>query len=615
MQLTFTFIILAVTIVLFMTNRIRGDLVALMALLAFVILGILTPAEALAGFSNSVVIMIAGLFVVGAGILRTGLAGMAGNLLLKWSGDSELKLFILLLVIVASVGAFMSNTGTVALMLPIVVSIAMSIKVSPSKFLMPLSYIASMSGLMTLIASPPNLIVSQILEDNGYAKLGFFTITPIGIIATITVILYLVIVRNKLLPNEKNRSQSEAGYKLSPKKIAKDYALKDKMFRVVVPAASPIIGQALADLKLPAKYHIYVMKIQRRASEGINLLAMTYQEMAGPTSIVHENDVLYVQGMAPDVESFVLENDLQLEIVADDEMQQLISKQIGVAEVLLTPTSRLIGETVSKIGFREKYNLNILGINRKGAYLLQDMAQQRLRFGDAILVQGAWEEIDLLSRETQDVVVVGQTREQAGLAAANGKAWIAGLIMLFIVGLMVFEVFDAVISVLIGAVLMIVTGCIRNMDDAYGKMNFESIVLVASMLPMATALEKTGGMTILSNTIIDVLGDFGPYGVLMGIYVLTVVFGQFVSNTATAVLFAPIAMTAAITMDANPYTFMIAVAAAAGMAFATPISSPTNSLVMTAGGYKFIDFVKVGVPLQVIMFIVMMIVVPILFPF
>ena len=243
------------------------------------------------------------------------------------------------------------------------------------------------------------------------------------------------------------------------------------------------------------------------------------------------------------------------------------------------------------------------------------MAQQKLRFGDAILVQGTWEDIDLLSRETQDVVVVGQPREHAGIAAANGKAWIAGLIMLLVVGFMVFEVFDAVISVLIGAVLMVITGCLRNMDDAYSKMNFESIVLVAAMLPMATALEKTGGMTILSNAIIDVLGDFGPYGVLIGVYALTVVFGQFVSNTATAVLFAPIAMTAAITMDANPYTFMIAVAAAAGMAFATPIASPTNSLVMTAGGYKFMDFVKVGIPLQVIMFIVMMIVVPLLFPF
>lgn len=615
LTLTLTFIILIMTIALFMTNRIRGDLVALMGLLAFVVLGILTPAEALAGFSNSVVIMIAALFVVGAGILRTGLAGMAGNLLLKWSGDSELKLFVLLLVIVATVGAFMSNTGTVALMLPIVVSIALSIKVSPSKFLLPLSYIASMSGLMTLIASPPNLIVSQILEDEGYEKLGFFTITPVGIIATITAIVYLVLIRNVLLPKDLNRSQSNRGYKLSPKKLAKNYALDDKMFRVTVSKDAKIIGQALADLKLPAKYQIYVMKIERRATEGMNLLAMTYQEMAGPTSIIHENDALYIQGLAPDVETFVLENNLQLEILADDDIQKLISKKIGAAEVLLTPNSRLIGESVKKIGFREKYNLNILGINRKGNYLLQDMADQKLRFGDAILVQGAWEEIELLSRETQDFVVVGQPREQAGLAAANGKAWLAGLIMVLMVGLMVFDVFDAVIAVLIGAVLMILTGCLRNMDDAYSKMNFESIVLVAAMLPMATALQKTGGMTLLADGIIQLLGDYGAYGVLIGIYLLTVVFGQFVSNTATAVLFAPIAMTAAQTMDANPYTFMIAVAAAAGMAFATPIASPTNSLVMTAGGYKFMDFVKVGVPLQLIMFIVMMIVIPLLFPF
>lgn len=615
MQLTLTFIILALTILLFTTNRIRADLVAIMALLAFVVLNILTPQEALAGFSNSVVIMIAGLFVVGAGILRTGLAGMAGNLLLKWSGDSELRLFILLLIIVATVGAFMSNTGTVALMLPIVVSIALSIKVSPSKFLMPLSYIASMSGLMTLIASPTNLIASQTLVDHGFEKLGFFTITPIGIIATITVIIYLVLVRNILLPNEENRSQTSAGYKLSPKKLAKEYDLQDKLFRIVVSEESTIMEQKLADLKLPATYHIYVMKIKRGAAqEGINLRPMTYQELAGPASVIYAGDELYVQGLAQDVERFAQDFSLTIQPF-EDNVEELVSKNIGVAEILLTPQSRLIGETVSKIGFREKYNLNILGINRKGDYLLKNMAEQRLRFGDAILVQGTWDEIELLSRETQDVVVVGQPREQAGAAAASGKAPIAGLIMLFMIGLMVFEVFDAVIAVLIGAVLMIITGCLRNMDDAYSKMNFESIVLVAAMLPMATALENTGGMTILADGIINLLGDFGPYGVLMGIYILTVVFGQFVSNTATAVLFSPIAITAALAMDANPYTFMIGVATASSMAFATPIASPTNSLVLTAGGYKFMDFVKVGVPLQIIMFIVMMIAVPLLFPF
>lgn len=614
MELTFTFIILAATIILFVTNRLRGDLVAILALLAFVVLGILTPTEALAGFSNSVVIMIAALFVVGAGILRTGLAGMAGNLLLKWSGDSERRLFILLLVIVAIVGAFMSNTGTVALMLPIVVSLAVSMNVSPSKFLLPLSYIASMSGLMTLIASPTNLIASQTLVDHGYEKLGFFTITPIGMIATVTVITYLVLVRNHLLPKDKNRTPSSTGYKLAPKKIVQEYNLQDKLFRVVVGGNSPIVNKKLSDLKLPANYHIYMLKIKRGTADGMHLLPITYQEMAGPTSTIYSGDELYMQGMAEDIERFAKDFNVQVQAFEED-AKELVSKAIGVAEVLLTPQSRLINESVSKISFREKYNLNILGINRKGTYILKNMAEQKLRFGDAILVQGKWEEIELLSRETQDVVVVGQPREHAGVAAANGKAPVAGLIMAFMIALMVLEVFDAVIAVLIGAVLMIMTGCLRNMDDAYSKMNFESIVLVAAMLPMATALEKTGGMAMLADGMITLLGDFGPYGVLMGVYLLTVVFGQFVSNTATAVLFSPIAITAALAMDVNPYTFMIAVATAASMAFATPIASPTNSLVLTAGGYKFMDFVKIGVPLQVIMFIVMMFVVPLLFPF
>lgn len=615
MELTITFLILIAAIIAFTTNRVRSDLVALIALIAFVLTGILAPTEALAGFSNSIVIMIAGLFIIGAGILRTGLAAMAGNLLLKWSGDNELRLFVLLLIIVAVVGAFMSNTGTVALMMPIVVSIAMSMQSSPSKYLLPLSYLASMSGLMTLIASPTNLIVSQTLEDNGLKPFDFFTITPIGVIAAAVVIVYLVVVRHKLLPSDTNRSQTSAGYQLKPQKIARDYDLQDKLFRVDVPATSTIVDQPLKALKLPAKYQIYVMKIERKATEGINLLPVTFQEMAGPNTVFQQGDVLYVQGSAPNVENFVIDYGLTLEILNNEDLEQLISTKIGVAEVLLTPSSRLIGETVAKIGFREKYNVNILGINRKGEYILEKMAQQRLRFGDAILVQGTWDEIDLLSRETQDVVVVGQPKEHAGLAKASGKAWLSGVIMLLVIGLMVFNVVEAVIAVMIGAVLMIVTGCLRNMDDAYSKMNFESIVLIAAMLPMATALQKTGGMELISNAIIDTLGQFGPYGVLMGVYAITVVFGQFVSNTATAVLFAPIAMSAALAMDVNPYTFMIGVAAAASMAFATPIASPTNSLVLTAGNYKFSDFVRVGVPLQLVMFVVMMIVVPLLFPF
>lgn len=615
MQLTLTFTILGITIFLFMTNRIRADLVAVMALLAFVMAGILTPIEALAGFSNSVVIMIAGLFVIGAGILRTGLAAMAGQLLVKWSSNSERRLFILLLVIVGSVGAFMSNTGTVALMMPIVVSIAISINESPAKFLIPLSFVASLSGLMTLIASPPNLIVSQVLVDNGFDKMGFFALTPIGIIGLVVGISYLVLVRNHLLPNEKNRTQSSKGYTLSPKKLVTDYQLDRQLYTLTVPTGSPIVGQRLADLKLPAKYYVCLMKIQRKSTEGLNLLPMTYQEMAGPSSIIQAEDTLYVQGDIQNITQFA--KDYQLTHVAfkDNEVSELISKQLGVAEVLLTPHSQFINQTISKIGFREKYNLNIIGINRRGGYKLQNMAEHRLRFGDAILVQGAWEEIELLAQETQNVVVIGQPREHASIAAATGKAPIAGGIMLTMILLMVFEVFSPVISVLIGAVLMVITGCLRNMDDAYRNINFESIVLVAAMLPMATALENTGGMLILSDGIIKALGDYGAYGVLVGIYILTATFGQFISNTATAVLFAPIALTAALAMQVSPTPFMVAVAIAASMSFATPIASPTNALVMTAGGYTFGDFIKIGMPLHIIMFIVMMIAVSILYPF
>lgn len=614
MQLTLTFIILGITVVLFMTNKIRADLVAILALLAFVLTGILTPVEALSGFSNSVVIMIAALFVIGAGILRTGLAQMAGTLLLRYSGDSEKRLFILLLLIVASVGAFMSNTGTVALMLPIVISIAISINSSPSKYLIPLSYMASFSGLLTLIASPPNLIISQMLVDNGYEKLGFFQITPIGVIGVIVGLIYLYSARNSLLPKGKKASTSNQIQKLSTKQLAHDYQLGGNLYLVKVPVGSEMIGKRLAQLKIPAAYQLCILKISRKSSEGLNLLPMTYQEMAGPNSIIQPKDMLYVQGSAENMNRFVEHFGLAIEQGTSD-AEELVSKQLGIAEVLLTPHSKLINETLRSINFREKYNLNILGINRQGEYVVKDMSKQRLRFGDALLVQGSWESIELLSRETGNVVVIGQPREHASMAAASGKASIAGAIMMLMVLLMVFEVFPAVISVLIGAALMILTGCVRNMDDAYGQINWESVVLIGAMLPMATALENTGGMVLLSEGIIQLLGGLGPLGVLGGIFLLTMIFGQFISNTATAVLFAPIGLSAALSIGVSPYPFLIAVAVGASMAFSTPVASPTNALVMTAGGYQFKDFVKIGVPLQFIMLVVMMIAIPILFPF
>lgn len=613
MKLTTTFIILFITILLFIGGKIRADLVALLSLLTLVLFGIISTEEALAGFANSTVIMLAGLFVVGGGIIRTGLAQKGSQFILRYAGSNETKLFILLMIVVAIIGSFISNTGTVAIMLPIVIGIALSMKVSTSKFLIPLAFAANLSGFMTLISTPTNLLVSQTLESNGYEGLRFFSITPIGIIAFIIGLSYLLLVRNTLLPKDKQK-QVTNNKRLSPNTLIQRYHLNENLHRIYVPEKSPIVNKKLKELKLTTNYHLVVLKIERKINEGIQLLpSPTQQEMAGPNSIIEAHDILYVQGTPMQIAKFAV--DYGLEIEKHNEHEQLVSNKIGVVEALLQPNSTLINKTVGVSAFRKKYNLNIIGINRKGEFISENISDVRLRFGDALLIQGKWEDIEFLANDTSDVVVVGKPTEFASQAAANGKAPIAAGILLLMIMLMVFNVFPTVVSVMIAAILMVLTGCLRNMDDAYGQINWQSIILIGAMLPWSTALENTGGMTLISNGIIDLLGDLGPIGVLAGLYVVATLFGQIMSNTATTVLFAPIAMNAAIEMGVSPYPMLMAVGVAACMAFSTPFSSPTNALVMTAGNYKFMDFFKVGLPLTLIMAVVMIIVIPYLFPF
>jgi di/tricarboxylate transporter len=612
-QLLLTFVILLITTLVFMLGKIRADLVAMCSLLVLVLTGIITTGEALAGFSNSLVIMIAGLFVVGGGIFRTGLASLSGNYLLKFAGNSETKLLLILMILVALLSAFMSNTGTVAVLMPVVISLALGMRKSPALFLIPLAFASSLGGVLTLIGTPPNLIVSQILADNGYQRLGFFDFTPVGIVALFTGIVFLMTVGKKLLPKgdpkERFRSQKE----ISPLELVDFFHISDQLYRVKVQPLSPLIHKQLRDLQLPRLYQVGIIHIERHGEKtklaGIQHLPATSE------TIIKENDILYVQGTSENIARFKKDYLLLFNKEEHANPTNLVSRDFGVAEVLLTPQSSFINDTIADLNFREKYNLNILGINRKGKYQLRNWARQSLKFGDALLVQGKWTDLELLAKETEDVVVLGQTKEQASMAAASGKAPIAAAIMLGMLVMMTLEIVPAVMAVLIAAVLMIITGCLRNMEDAYGRINWESVVLIAAMLPMATALEKTGGVLYLSDLIIDLLGIYGPIALMGGFYFSTMLFSQFISNTATAVLFAPIAITTAINVGASPYPFLMAVSVAASMAFATPVASPTNALVMTAGGYKFSDFVKVGVPLQLVIWIVMMFTIPYFFPF
>ncbi|GHV41770.1 SLC13 family permease [Bacteroidia bacterium] len=591
-----------------MRGKVRADLVAVCALLALTLFDILTPTEALAGFSNSVVIMMIGLFVVGAGIFRTGLAKMISSKILQTAGSSENKLFIVVMLATASIGAFVSNTGTVAVMMPIIVSMAASANISPRRYLMPLAFAGSM-GMFTLISTPPNLVIQNALIDAGYEALSFFSFAPIGFTALSVGIIVLFFLSKLLISKNDNSANKKRGKSL--KELSEEYNLSRQSYKVDVESKSPLIGKTLAELRIASNYDVSISKIVRR--NGNSRFRKTFiEEVAGPKSIIQKDDALYCHGEKEDIERFVSENKLTLE-KSDRDFSDF--QDSGLAEVFIMPNSRLINRTISEIRFREEYNVNVLGLQRQNEYKMLDIKNTKLHSGDALLIQGTWKDLANLDDRQDDLVLVGQPLKEAAKVTLDQKAPIAAIIMVLMVLAMVFEIVPSVIAIMLAAVLMVATGCLRNVEEAYDSINWESVVLIGAMLPMATAFQNTGVDTLISGGLVSELGNMGPYALLAGIYFCTSLLTMFISNTATAVLFAPIAMKAAIGMEVSPYPFLFAVAVAASMCFASPFSTPPNALVMSAGRYSFMDYVKVGLPLQVVMGIVMILVLPLLFPF
>lgn len=595
----------------FMRGKVRSDLVAVCALLILALTGVLTPTEALAGFSNSVVIMMIGLFVVGAGIFRTGLAKMISSKILQTAGQNENKLFILVMLVTASIGAFVSNTGTVAVMMPIIVSMAASANISPRRYLMPLAFASSM-GMFTLISTPPNLVIQNALVDAGYEALSFFSFAPIGFIALgigVVVLFFL----SKLLVSKSDSSSGKKKEGKSLVELAQEYQLQQQSYKVEVKSDSPLLNKTLAELKIASTYDISISKIIRKNGNS-RFRKKFVEEVAGPKSVILKDDVLYCLGDIENIERFVSDNDLHLE-KKSDETPFAGFQESGIAEIFIMPNSRLINRTISEISFREEYNVNVLGIQRQNEYKMRDIKDTKLHSGDALLIQGTWKDLANLDNRQDDLVLVGQPLKEAAKVTLDQNAPIAAGIMILMVLAMVLEILPSVIAIMLAAVLMVVTGCLRNMEEAYNSINWESVVLIGAMLPMATAFQNTGVDTLISGSLVNHLGDMGPYALLAGIYFCTSLLTMFISNTATAVLFTPIALKAAEGMGISPYPFLFAVAVAASMCFASPFSTPPNALVMTAGRYTFMDYMKVGLPLQVIMGIIMILALPLLFPF
>jgi len=607
-----TLIILLVSSIFFMQGKVRADLVAICALLALVVTGILLPSEALSGFSNPVVIMMIGLFVVGGGIFRTGLAKLISSKILRLAGESEIRLFVLVMLVTASIGAFVSNTGTVAVMMPIVVSIAVSAKVSPKRFLMPLAFASSM-GILTLIATPPNMIVSNELEKNGFEALSFFSFTPVGLVCLSVGIVVLYFLSKFFLSDEDGKENNDKKSGKSLTDLTHEYQLH-KLTHIAISDDSDMIGKTLRELQIPNRYNISIVTVERIVGGG-RFRKNTSEVVAGPNTTIEKGDVLVCYGKKSNISRFIDENNFSVLEDVEKGTDIFDFQEIGIAEVFIMPNSKLVNRTIIDAHFRDEFNVNILGIQRKNEYKMSDLQNEKLHSGDALLIQGTWTDIANLGDRQEDLVLVGQPLKEAAKVTINHKAPVAAVIMALMVIAMVTNIVAPVIAVMSAAVLMVITGCLRNVEEAYKNINWESVVLIAGMMPMAVAFEKTGAAALISDTLVGGLGSYGPYALLAGVYFGTSILTMFISNSATALLFAPIGIQAAANMGVSPYPFMFAVAVAASMCFASPFSTPPNALVMSAGRYKFIDYIKVGLPLQIIMGIVMILVLPLLFPF
>ena len=616
-----TLIILILSAAFFVSGKVRSDIVALCALIGLLVFQILTPEEALSGFSNSVVIMMVGLFVVGGAIFQTGLAKMISSRILKLAGKSELRLFLLVMLVTSAIGAFVSNTGTVALMLPIVVSLATNAGMNPGRLLMPLAFASSMGGMMTLIGTPPNLVIQDTLVHAGFEPLSFFSFLPVGLICMLTGIVVLLPLTRWFLSKRGMKDENASSGK-SLNELVKEYGLSDNLFRLQSVSGSLLVGQTVQGLDVRRKYGLNILEVRRGEASQHRFLKTVTQKLASPDTVIQAGDVLYVTGDAKDVLRFASEFALEMMDGHTTETARTTGNSldfydIGIAEIVLMPSSNIINQRVKEAGFRDKFNVNVLGIRRKKEYILQDLGKERMHSGDVLLVQGTWQDIARLSKEDTDWVVLGQPLAEAAKVTLDYKAPVAALIMVLMVVMMVFDFIPVapVTAVMIAAMLMVLTGCFRNVEAAYKTINWETIVLFAGMLPMSLALEKTGASDYISNSLVSGLGAYGPIALMAGIYFTTSLMTMFISNTVTAVLMAPIALQSAMQIGVSPVPFLFAVTVAASMCFASPFSTPPNALVMPAGQYTFMDYVKVGLPLQIIMGLVMIFALPMLFPF
>jgi di/tricarboxylate transporter len=625
-----TFAILAGTVLLFVFSKLRADMVALLSLLALFLTGILTSQQALAGFSDSTTLMVAALFIVGEGLARTGITARLGQFLMQQAGNSELRLLVVLMIGTALLSGFMSNTGTVAMLLPAIVAASWRIGSLPSRFLIPLAFSANVGGLLTLIGTAPNIVISDTLAAAGEGRFGFFEFALLGLHVVAVTVLFMALFGRRLLPGRAVGAKP-LDLEGALEAMAESYHLPSKLFWLRVRKNSPVVGKSLAEAALGRDFDVTVLVVDRPstvepdearavrrrslARQQIERLQSQDDLMPRADTMIRAQDALLVKGNPQAIERMAVQLNLGLQPIDHDKehlSDLLLSQEIGVAEVILPQRSDYAGRTLAASQLAEKFDIQVITVRRGDKVLPRKNTQ--LRFGDALLVRGRWAAIERLRRETRNFVVVGEPDALSKqVVQLTPRSYIALATLLGMIGLMVFELAPTVIAVLLAAVTMILTGCL-SLESGYRSINWQTVVLIAATLPLSTAMQVTGGAELIANSLVNSLGAIGPLALMAGVFLLTASLSQVMSNTATTVLVAPIVLTAALTLGVQPEPMLMMVAAGAASAFLTPIASPTNTLVFEAGGYSWGDYAKVGLPLVFLVMAVSLLVAPLVWP-
>ncbi|HDR28927.1 SLC13 family permease [Rhodovulum sp.] len=596
--------LLVVALVLFALGRPRMDAVALMLVAVLPFTGVVSVPEALSGFSDPSVILIAALFVIGDALVRTGVAQWIGDRMVRAAGGRETRLIAFLMLAAAGLSAVMSSTGVVAIFVPIVLRIARAARVAVGRLMMPLSMAALISGMLTLVATPPNMVVNAALVREGHEGFGFFAFTPFGLPILVLAILYMLAVRGWLTRGE----DAPPPRRLRMRDLAASYAPDGRLARLQVGAGSVLAGQSLDALDLPARAGITVVAIERRGRLGAELV-----EPVAATRL-QAQDILWlgVVGEGFDAAAFAAGNGLNLLPLRGRDLARP-GREYGLVEAMVPPGSAFAGRSPAAARMREVLGVSVIAVRRGQEVLPGPAPDNALREGDTLLLAGPWRVIRPLAGQRRDLVLLDLPEEAEEFVPERRRAPIAVAVLLGVVAAMATGVVPNAQAALLGCLALGLFG-VMDTRSGYRAISWQTLVLIAGMMPFALALQRTGGVDLVANAALELIGPGEPRLLLAALFIATTTLSLFISNTATAVLMAPVALAIAQGLGASPYPFAMCVALAASTAFMTPVSSPVNLLVLAPGGYRFMDFVRIGTPFTLVTLVVSVTLLPILLP-